>query len=67
MTGPRCPERGCPVRYRGGPDRLCPEHQAEAADVAQLAEELGAELAAPKGITGKASPWQADRPGGESR
>jgi hypothetical protein len=26
---PRCPERGCPIRYRGGPDRACPEHQDE--------------------------------------
>src|SRR6516162_9449351 len=24
---PRCPIRACPVRYRAGPDRLCPEHQ----------------------------------------
>jgi hypothetical protein len=26
---PRCPVKGCPVRYRGGPDRLCPAHQDE--------------------------------------
>jgi hypothetical protein len=25
---PRCPFRGCPIRYRGGPDRPCPAHQA---------------------------------------
>jgi hypothetical protein len=27
-TLPRCPSRGCPIRYRGGPDRPCPAHQA---------------------------------------
>jgi hypothetical protein len=27
-TLPRCPFRGCPIRYRGGPDRPCPAHQA---------------------------------------
>jgi hypothetical protein len=26
----RCPVRGCFQRYRGGPDRLCPEHQRSA-------------------------------------
>jgi hypothetical protein len=25
----RCPAKGCPVRYRGGPDRPCPMHQPE--------------------------------------
>lgn len=25
-TAPRCTEPGCPVRYRGGPDRACPIH-----------------------------------------
>lgn len=24
---PKCPATGCPVRYRGGPDRACPLHQ----------------------------------------
>ena len=24
--GPRCPDRGCEVRWRDGPDRLCPDH-----------------------------------------
>lgn len=27
MTSPRCTERSCPVRYRGGPDRPCPQHE----------------------------------------
>jgi hypothetical protein len=26
---PRCPIRGCFIRYRGGDDRLCPIHQQE--------------------------------------
>jgi hypothetical protein len=25
----RCTERDWPVRYRGGPDRPCPQHQAD--------------------------------------
>jgi len=25
-SGLRCPERGCEVRWRGGQDRLCPDH-----------------------------------------
>ena len=29
MQSPRCPVPACPVRYRGGPDRLCPAHQHE--------------------------------------
>lgn len=29
---PRCTERGCPVRYASGPDRLCREHRREADD-----------------------------------
>jgi hypothetical protein len=36
---PRCPVRGCPVRYRAGPDRACPEHQDQAHD------ELGERMA----------------------
>jgi hypothetical protein len=24
--GPRCPAPACPVRWRGGADRLCPDH-----------------------------------------
>ena len=26
---PRCPFPGCPIRYRGGPDRECPDHQPD--------------------------------------
>jgi hypothetical protein len=26
MAGPRCPAPSCPVRWRGGPDRMCPDH-----------------------------------------
>lgn len=59
-AAPRCPVPACPVRYRGGPDRPCPEHQADAADLHQLAAEL---LAAPGGTTGKAAPvWQPAGP-----
>ena len=39
---PRCPVRGCPVRYRGGPDRLCPGHQDDG--VHDQAAELGIDL-----------------------
>jgi hypothetical protein len=35
VSTPRCPVRGCPVRYRGGPDRLCPGHQADHDDTGQ--------------------------------
>jgi hypothetical protein len=31
--------RGCPVRYRGGPDRPCPQH---ADDVTTMADRLAA-------------------------
>jgi hypothetical protein len=27
-TLPKCSYPGCPIRYRGGPDRPCPAHQA---------------------------------------
>lgn len=43
---PRCPFKGCPVRYRGGPDRLCPEHQREDGGT-DLAERMAAVMAAP--------------------
>jgi hypothetical protein len=33
---PRCPVPGCFVVYRGGPDRLCPIHQAERDDESDL-------------------------------
>ncbi len=42
---PRCPFKGCPVRYRGGPDRLCAEHQHGGGDLLAAARELGIELA----------------------
>ena len=29
---PRCPVRACPVRYRGGEDRLCPVHEHDHED-----------------------------------
>lgn len=41
---PRCTTRGCPTRYRGGPDRACPEHAYDADTdraVSIAAEELG--------------------------
>jgi hypothetical protein len=40
-TLPRCPFPGCPIRYRGGPDRECPEHQNE---TIQAAADLGIDL-----------------------
>jgi hypothetical protein len=40
-TLPRCPFPGCPVRYRGGPNRECPEHQNE---TIAAAAELGIDL-----------------------
>ncbi len=46
---PRCPFRGCPTRYRGGPDRFCPMHQDEDNLIGKAARELGismSELAA---------------------
>jgi hypothetical protein len=43
---PRCPFRGCPVRYRGGPDRPCPEHQHADPYAAFAAQSAGINLAA---------------------
>jgi hypothetical protein len=40
-TLPRCPFPGCPIRYRGGPNRECPEHQNE---VLHAAADLGIDL-----------------------
>jgi hypothetical protein len=42
---PRCSFPGCPVRYRGGPDRPCPQHQDDSG-VHQAAAELGIDLGA---------------------
>jgi len=44
-TLPKCTMAGCPVRYRGGPDRPCPMHQddsgrAAAEALAGLAETI---------------------------
>jgi hypothetical protein len=50
---PACPVRGCPVRYRGGPDRLCPDHVDEPVrDPAAEAwrERLDALMGAPGGL-----------------
>jgi hypothetical protein len=33
MTTPRCTMPGCPVRYRGGPDRPCVMHRADETDL----------------------------------
>ena len=50
---PRCPVRACPVRYRGGPDRLCAEHQADDSTVTAA------------GLSQHRSVW-ADGPGDQS-
>jgi hypothetical protein len=42
----RCPAKACPVRYRGGPDRLCAEHQHGDRDMASAAAQLGIDMAA---------------------
>lgn len=47
-TLPRCPFPGCPIRYRGGPDRPCPDHQADNTGwTDRLAELQDSMLAAP--------------------
>ena len=51
---PRCPEPGCPVRYRGGPDRPCADHQDDRDDVHAHAAAYGALLSAGRGVTGQA-------------
>lgn len=38
---PRCTVRGCPVRYRGGRNRPCPDHQSEDDAAAAVREGLG--------------------------
>jgi len=40
---PQCPTKACAVRYRAGPDRLCPEHAAADRDGAMtdLAQRAG--------------------------
>jgi hypothetical protein len=49
----RCPVKGCFVIYRGGPDRLCPEHQRSA----EMGEQAHAELmSAPRGVEGRRRP-----------
>lgn len=30
MTSPRCPVKGCAIRYHSGPDRRCAQHAADA-------------------------------------
>ncbi len=45
-TLPRCPVKACPIRYRGGPDRLCPSHQDDGhGDITAAAQALGIDLA----------------------
>jgi hypothetical protein len=44
---PRCTEPGCPVRYRGGPNRPCPIHQDEVDELATLMAEYDVAMAAP--------------------
>ena len=47
-TLPRCPSPACPIRYRGGPDRLCADHQPDTIGWNQRLEEMQlAMLAAP--------------------
>lgn len=41
---PRCTFKGCPVRYRSGPDHPCAEHSDQWA-VSRAAEELGIDMA----------------------
>ena len=45
----RCPFKACPVRYRGGPDRLCAEHQHGDGDIATAAASLGISIDATPG------------------
>jgi hypothetical protein len=40
----RCPFKACPVRYRGGPDRLCAEHQDGGGGIRAAAASLGIDL-----------------------
>jgi hypothetical protein len=42
---PRCPIRGCPQRYRAGPDRLCPSHQDGPDDATARMAAMGMEMA----------------------
>jgi hypothetical protein len=59
---PRCPVRACPVRYRAGPDRLCPIHQHDAGDHPVV---IPAWLRdAPHGVTGQARNALAPDPPG---
>jgi hypothetical protein len=46
---PRCPARACPVRYHGGSDRLCSDHQDShhTGSVADRIEDLTGIMAAP--------------------
>jgi hypothetical protein len=37
---PRCPFPGCAIRYRGGPDRPCPAHQADPGGIDGIAERM---------------------------
>jgi hypothetical protein len=56
----RCPVRGCPYRWRRGPDRMCAEHEREVA--VNHGERLAAALmVAPRGVTGKVQPAMAGR------
>jgi hypothetical protein len=57
---PRCPVRGCPVVYRGGPPRLCPSHQDDGtASVKQPYQDAAAWL----GIMAAPGETTTERPG----
>jgi len=46
-TLPRCPHKGCPIRYRGGPDRPCREHRPDNTAWSGRLAELTQTMAAP--------------------
>jgi hypothetical protein len=46
----RCPAPSCPIRWRTGPDRECPEHRDTDDAVTRAAEELGIDLASTKQV-----------------
>lgn len=62
----RCSERGCPTRYRGGPDRPCPLHAEDGGDTLAARMAAFADLAAVPGVRLDGSPGDSsdDEPSG---
>ena len=53
---PRCTEPGCPIRYRGGPNRPCPLHASGDDGMAARMDAYRAAMAPPGGSDGGEQP-----------